>query len=683
MIDISMQTGLIIYSLCFLIGFLFTMYYYIVIEEQKTEHLHFVMFYLLGFIGSLLIVFREDLNLFFSIIIANLLIYISYIMLIIGSNRMLGKRILKKVHIVLILLFLILFFYFTYIDFETVYRVYIFNFGVIALILIELVRDFYTKRIRKELMSLVFGFIVILTLVRLVNMMINTESSNAFLEFQVDSLFVVIIGLANLLTLTGFLSLVNSKHTEVITENERSKTSLLSNLPGFAYRCLYDEFWTMKFLSSSFEAVTGYKNEEVIENRERSFESIIDIDFQSKIRAVWDQVIEEKSRFAVEYKINHKTRGSIWILEQGVGVYDENGDCIAIEGYIMDIDESKKLKTDLEFLSYRDFLTGLYNRRYFEGELKKIQENDVIPLSLIMGDLNGLKFVNDSFGHDYGDEIIKTTAKIINETVPNDALVSRLGGDEFIVALQNYSEEKTKEIVNEIQKNIKKTAYKDIGLSISLGYAIKMKKNQDINAILKEAEDMMYRQKVYESPSLRRKAVDAVLGTLFEKDKESESHSRNVSRYSKILAKAAGLSQADIKKTETAGLLHDVGKIIISEDTLKSTSRLSSLQYEEIKKHPEIGYRILNNVDEFKDLANIILCHHERIDGSGYPNGIKGEEIPYISRIITICDAYDAMVHDRRYRKKISKKAAIEELIKCSNTQFDKDLVELFIKAIS
>jgi putative nucleotidyltransferase with HDIG domain len=235
-------------------------------------------------------------------------------------------------------------------------------------------------------------------------------------------------------------------------------------------------------------------------------------------------------------------------------------------------------------------------------------------------------------------------------------------------------------LVDRIHEQINLIRKDRFNLSVAIGYASKVSPTQSLNNIRIIAEDNMYQQKVYEKPSNRRKTVDAVLGTLFEKDTLSEQHSRNVANYSKKLAQAAGLNQSMINQTETAALLHDVGKIIIDTAILTSPNRLSLEEYNEIKKHPEIGYRILNNVPELQKIAEIILCHHERIDGKGYPRYLKGDKIPYISKIISICDAYDAMVNKRYYRSPIGKNEAFAELKRNAGTQFDSELVDIFIE---
>ncbi len=679
MIDISMQTAILIYATSYVLGLVLTSYLYFRIEHQRKELVYFILFNLLCVLGSVLIIFREDVGTFLSIIVSNSILAIGYIFMVYGIKGLLRQKISMILPIILMSIFILLFLYFTYIDFDVVARIYVYNFTIMLISIYGILALNKTDINGKQLMTFVLAFLILSITVRIINISINSEEGNQFLQFRIDSFFVVIVGMANVLVLSGVLSLINFQRNLELHESERSKTSLLSNLPGFAYRCLNDEYWTMKYLSKGFPEVTGYDIEDVLDNKVISFEDIIVEEYKDIVRESWQHVIRNKERYMSEYKINHKEYGMIWVLEQGVGIYDDDGHCVAIEGFISNINSRKNLEDNLEFLSYRDYLTGLYNRRFIEEQLLRLDKSRNLPISVIMGDINGLKFINDSFGHKHGDELIKTVADILRDSLRDHELISRLSGDEFLIILENTSKKAVKQVIERIQNKMKKEEYSKMGMSVSFGYSTKTNSEESLHALVKEAENEMYRQKLYHKPSARRKTVDAVLATLFEKDEESETHSRNVSKYSSKLAKAAGLSAASVKKTATAGLLHDVGKIIIDASILKSDSILTEDEFIEIRKHSEIGHRILYNVEELREVANYILSHHERPDGKGYPNKLKDDEIPFISKIISVCDAYDAMIHKRRYKDVLTKEEAFKELRANAGKQFDEELVDLFI----
>jgi HD-GYP domain-containing protein (c-di-GMP phosphodiesterase class II) len=199
--------------------------------------------------------------------------------------------------------------------------------------------------------------------------------------------------------------------------------------------------------------------------------------------------------------------------------------------------------------------------------------------------------------------------------------------------------------------------------------------------ILANAENHMYRHKLFEGSSLRSKTIDVIMQTLFEKSGRESVHSKRVSEICQTIAAAMNFDSDEIDRIRVAGLVHDIGKIGINESILNKTSSLSDYEWIEIKKHPEIGWRILSAAKEFTDLAKYVLNHHERWDGNGYPNGIKRENIPIEARIIALADAFDAMTSKRSYRAGVSVEQAIAEIIRCSGTQFDPGIVDVFVRS--
>lgn len=359
-----------------------------------------------------------------------------------------------------------------------------------------------------------------------------------------------------------------------------------------------------------------------------------------------------------------------------------NGKIIGAVVSFMDISKRKKTEEEIIFLSYHDQLTGLYNRRFFEQELARLDAPNNYPLSIIMGDMNGLKLVNDSLGHSVGDELLKKAAKVLAKGCRSHDILARLGGDEFIVLLPKTDSYETERIIERIKALAVQERIGSIEISISLGYATKKHSQEEMKEVLRKAEDNMYKQKLLESPSMRGKTVDTIIRTLYEKSRREEAHSHRVSNLCVRLGRAIGAHKADIEELKTAGLLHDIGKVAIDGSILNKPSRLSEDEWRVIKRHPEIGYRILSTVIYMSDIAEYILAHHERWDGSGYPKGLKGNEIMLKSRIISIADAYDAMTSLRSYRSPLSKEEAIYELQKNAGIQFDPELVSVFIEKV-
>ncbi|WP_084145887.1 HD domain-containing phosphohydrolase [Anaerovorax odorimutans] len=346
---------------------------------------------------------------------------------------------------------------------------------------------------------------------------------------------------------------------------------------------------------------------------------------------------------------------------------------------ISDITLRKIAEKQILHLSYHDQLTGVYNRRFYEEELERIDLEENIPLTIVMADVNGLKLINDSFGHIMGDELIKKVAEVIKKGCRPKDVVARLGGDEFVILLPNTDEDEAEKIV----KNMKDLALREkvgsINISISFGYETKRNKDDNIQGIFKKAEDRMYKKKLFESPSMRGKTISAIISTLHEKNKREEQHSLRVSELCKNMGIMLELNEHKIEELKTVGLLHDIGKIAIEEYILNKPDKLSVDERKEIMRHSEIGYRILSTVNDLSEMAEYVLSHHERWDGKGYPKGLKKEEIPFESRIISIVDTYDAMTSERSYRKAMDEEFAIEELKKNAGLQFDPKLVNVFI----
>jgi diguanylate cyclase (GGDEF)-like protein/PAS domain S-box-containing protein len=349
---------------------------------------------------------------------------------------------------------------------------------------------------------------------------------------------------------------------------------------------------------------------------------------------------------------------------------------------LRDIGERKEFEKKLEYLSYHDQLTGLYNRRFFEEELIRLDVKRNLPMTIVLGDVNGLKLINDSFGHSIGDELLKKAAEAIKQGCREDDIVARLGGDEFIILLPKTDAFQTEQIIKRIKAEAANNNVGSIDLSISFGYQTKQDEEEIVSDVFKKAEDYMYREKLFESPSMRGKTIKAIINTLHEKNEREELHSQRVSELCKNIGKAIGLPEREIQELKTAGLLHDIGKIAIDENILNKPGKLTENEWQEIRQHPEKGYRILSTVNEMSEIADHILFHHERWDGKGYPKGLKGKEIPLQSRILSVADAYDAMTTERSYCKSKGEKSAIEELQKSAATQFDPELITIFVEKV-
>jgi diguanylate cyclase (GGDEF)-like protein/PAS domain S-box-containing protein len=344
--------------------------------------------------------------------------------------------------------------------------------------------------------------------------------------------------------------------------------------------------------------------------------------------------------------------------------------------------QSGKSTEQVEFLSFHDSLTGLYNRRYYEQELLHLDNERYYPLTLVMADVNGLKLVNDAFGHHAGDLILQRFADALTNRCRTQDIVARIGGDEFVILLPNTNQRQAEAVIERINATIAKKPVDNLVLSASIGFSVKSGIPEHMNDVFKQAEDMMYRNKLSESSSIRSKTIDLILNSLFEKNDREMLHSHRVGSLCEKIAKAMKFSKDEINQMNIAGMMHDIGKIGISEETLNKPGGLVDPEWAEIKRHSEIGYRILGSVSEFSKIAEYVLEHHERPDGQGYPKGLSNDEISQQAKIIAIADAYDAMTSDRTYRTGMSVQDAVAEIKRCCGTQFDAEIAKIFVEKI-
>lgn len=383
------------------------------------------------------------------------------------------------------------------------------------------------------------------------------------------------------------------------------------------------------------------------------------------------QVAEEGMRYA-------KNGKPIEVLIKGIPIIID-GKMAGAYGIYSDITERKLAEEKMRYLSFHDSLTGLYSRHFLNEEMNRLDTDRQLPISIIMADLNGLKLVNDTYGHAIGDEMLKNAASILKGACRKEDVIARWGGDEFVIILPGTSEKTATTICNRLMKNCSKSFVKDVPVSMALGIVCKNSPGKTLLEILKEAEDNMYKQKLTESRSTKSSVLKALLKTLEAKSFETEAHTRRMQEVAQKIGCVLNLPASELNRLDLLITLHDIGKINISEEILTKKTPLSKNEWQTIKKHPEIGYRIARATEEFAHIAKDILAHHERWDGKGYPQGLKGNDIPLLSRIIAIADAVEVMTNGRPYKKALSEKDLISELKRLAGKQFDPNLVELFL----
>lgn len=338
-----------------------------------------------------------------------------------------------------------------------------------------------------------------------------------------------------------------------------------------------------------------------------------------------------------------------------------------------DMTEERKRREKIDYLVHHDSLTGLYNRRYFNQQLAKLDVAGNLPLSIISCDVNGLKLTNDAFGHDMGDQLLKKMAHTLTKACRSCDIVVRAGGDEFLIILPKTNDVQAAGVCDRIKRFVSKVDMGVVDFALSVGCCTKQDICIDVGEVLKKAEDNMYRNKFFGS-SDADVSVNTIMKSLYKKCPIERQHSSRVSEMSKQIGRALGLLQKDIDELSIIGAMHDIGKVAIDDAVLNKQS-LSKQEKMERRRHAEMGFRILRGFKNMVGISDYVLAHHERYDGTGYPKGLRGEEIPLKARVVTVADAFDNILNQN---SQFTQSQAVEKIVRGSGTYFDPDVVKAF-----
>ena len=484
-----------------------------------------------------------------------------------------------------------------------------------------------------------------------------------------------LVALAGIISVTSDISRIKEKEYEI--ELQKVLTNkIIDILPGVIFykdlnsKYVYANKACRDFYSQrGIPDIIGKSELDICQNKEQG----------KKFMEDDKHIIENKT--PIHNEIVYKDKDGEFTYREVIKIplLDKYGNVKGVVGRSLDITERKKYQDKLEYLSYTDILTGAKNRTYFEEVEKRYSEEGKLPLGVIMGDANGLKLVNDTFGHRQGDKLLTDITEVLKNVSKNVGEVFRIGGDEFVILVPEASLKQCEELILEIEEKCNQYKNDLFNISISLGAAVKYDAKKDIYEVIKEAEDKVYRNKLLQKSSIKGSILTSLKIGLGVNSGETEQHNERVVIRAIKVGEKLGLSMSELDELKIAAGLHDIGKIGISDDILSKSTSLTDQEYEIIKTHTEKGYRIIKASSELKSVAKSVLYHHERWDGNGYPMGLKGEEIPLLARIISVCDTFDVMISGRVYKSAMSKKSALEELKRCAGTQFDPKVVDIFI----
>ena len=400
------------------------------------------------------------------------------------------------------------------------------------------------------------------------------------------------------------------------------------------------------------------------------------------------EAIREAIRTDDAFELQHRVirvDGSLgWTYSRAVPVHNDAGETVEWFGAASDITDRKQIEEQLREMSLYDSLTGLYNRTFFDLEMERLSDKRYMHVGIVVCDLDGLKFVNDTLGHSSGDEMISNAASIMRQCIRSSEIIARIGGDEFAILLPEIDEGGIHGLIQRLRREMEhfNAGKPGIPVSLSIGYAVGRNEATDMEALFREADNRMYREKIQKEQSPRNEIVQGLIKAVEARDFLTEGHSERLQGLVASIARALDLSEDRIRDLCLFARFHDLGKVGIHDHILFKPESLTPDEFQEMRKHSEVGHRIAQSIHGMSPIAEWILKHHERWDGLGYPFGLQGRDIPLECRILAIADAFDVMTSDRPYQNAVSVSEAVHELRRCAGTQFDPELVERFIQIL-
>jgi diguanylate cyclase (GGDEF)-like protein/PAS domain S-box-containing protein len=510
----------------------------------------------------------------------------------------------------------------------------------------------------------------------------------------IDDKIVAIIGMANkpidydendvyetILLMGGVWNAVARRDSQekLAFERNRFQQTLLSIGDGVM---VVDKDGKVEMLNPVAESMTGWTLETA---RGMDYTEIFRLSHEQPDMKIKDPIKVALETDRVQEMENHamltsKDGRTFFLEDSAAPVHSDTGGIVGVVLVFRDVSAKREQLKKIEYLSFHDALTGLYNRRFFEEELRRLDTKRNLPISIIVGDVNDLKLTNDVFGHNYGDVLLERFGQVLRRVCRSDDIIARWGGDEYSLLLPRTGAAEVQKIITRVREEFSKEQVKAIKCSVSMGAATKENPEEELQEVVNLAEESMYQVKIQEHSQVTKATLDAIVQKFHESSQREREHAERVSRLCEAMGKAMGFSKGAVRRLRDAGYLHDIGKIVLDPKLLGNSYPHTTKEWNEIKRHPVTGYRILNSFDNMLDLAEIVLTHQERWDGTGYPKGLKGEEIPEAARLLALAESYERRVYGSGNMDPASKEEALKAIEANKGKHFDPGLTDIFLE---
>ncbi len=366
-------------------------------------------------------------------------------------------------------------------------------------------------------------------------------------------------------------------------------------------------------------------------------------------------------------------------------VVDGQGRLLYYHCFVRDLTARNQALTRLQHVATHDQLTGLYNRLHFEEMLASLDGSDAYPVAVFALDIDGLKLINSTFGTAAGDEYLRACARVLPEVFPPQSVIARTGGDEFGVIVSALGPDRAELLACRLDQALEsadRSLPGNVPLSTACGWAIAHSKDTALAEAFTTANRNLQRDQLSHATSAVHQIVNVLVAALSEKDNECGAHLSRLVELSRRVGESIGLSKRELGELVLLAEMHDLGKVGIPDRILTKAGPLDDDEWDSMRQHSVIGYRIAQASPELAPVAGLILHHHEWWNGQGYPVGLAGTDIPVACRVLAIVDAYDAMTTDRPYRRALTHEEALARIRRGAGTQFDPELVERFVSTV-